>query len=80
MVNRNRNRKLKISRAPTKAKSREPAYSQALNQIKIDRQGVKIRGVRQVDSRRLRWMILRVEAVREVGGRGGIRIGFVKKQ
>jgi len=27
---RNRNRKLKISTAPTKAKSREPAYSQAL--------------------------------------------------
>jgi len=25
-----RNRKLKISTAPTKAKSREPAYSQAL--------------------------------------------------
>ena len=29
------NRKLLISRAPTKAKSREPAYSQALNQNKI---------------------------------------------
>src|SRR6218665_3504077 len=37
--NRNRNRKLLISRAPTKAKSQEPAYSQALNQNKIDRQG-----------------------------------------
>ena len=36
--NRNRNRKLLISRAPTKAKSQEPAYSQALNQNKIDRQ------------------------------------------
>src|SRR6218665_4102895 len=34
----NRNRKLLISRAPTKAKSQEPAYSQALNQNKIDRQ------------------------------------------
>jgi len=33
-----RNRKLLISRAPTKAKSQEPAYSQALNQNKIDRQ------------------------------------------
>ena len=32
------NRKLLISRAPTKAKSQEPAYSQALNQNKIDRQ------------------------------------------
>src|SRR6218665_2208839 len=30
----NRNRKLLISRAPTKAKSQEPAYSQALNQNK----------------------------------------------
>src|SRR6218665_1915407 len=35
---RNRNRKLLISRAPTKAKSQEPAYSHALNQNKIDRQ------------------------------------------
>jgi len=36
--NRDENRKLQISTSPTKAKSREPAYSQALNQIKIDRQ------------------------------------------
>jgi len=35
---RNRKRKLKISAAPTKAKSRKPAYSQALIQNKIDRQ------------------------------------------
>src|SRR6218665_3604811 len=35
---RNYNRKLWISRAPTKAKSQEPAYSQALNQNTIDRQ------------------------------------------
>ena len=48
--NRNRNRKLDISTAPTKAKSREPAYSQALNQNRIDRQGVKIQRVRQADS------------------------------
>ena len=48
--NRNRNRKLEISRAPTKAKSREPAYSQALNQNRIDRQRVKIQRVRQADS------------------------------
>src|SRR6218665_2671437 len=34
----NRNRKLLISREPTKAKSQEPAYSQAPNQNKIDRQ------------------------------------------
>src|SRR6218665_76855 len=39
----NRNRKLLISRAPTKAKSQEPAYSQALNQNKIDRQGSRSR-------------------------------------
>src|SRR6218665_2039471 len=32
--NLNRNRKLKILTAPTKAKSREPAYSQALVQTK----------------------------------------------
>src|SRR6218665_2647586 len=37
-INRNRNRKLWISRPPTKAKSQEPAYSQALNQNKVDRQ------------------------------------------
>jgi len=40
-----RNRKLEISTAPTKAKSREPAYSQALIQNKI-----KIQRVRQADS------------------------------
>ena len=32
MLNVRRNRKLEISRAPTKARSREPAYSQALRQ------------------------------------------------
>jgi len=40
---RNRNRKLLISRAPTKAKLHEPAYSQALKQNKIDRQGSRSR-------------------------------------
>ena len=38
-----RNRKLGNSKAPTKAKSREPAYSQALDQNKIDRQQVRSR-------------------------------------
>ena len=38
-----RNRKLEISTAPTKVKSREPAYSQALVQTKIDRQRVRSR-------------------------------------
>ena len=33
---RNRNRKFLIFRAPKKAKSQEPAYSQALNQNKIN--------------------------------------------
>src|SRR6218665_356640 len=42
----NRNRNLEISTTPTKAKSREPAYSQALFQNKIDKQRVKIRRVR----------------------------------
>src|SRR6218665_98572 len=42
-TNCNRNRKLEISRAPTKAKSREPAYSHALIQYKIDRQRVRSR-------------------------------------
>jgi len=41
------NRNLEISVAPTKAKSREPAYLQALNQNKIDMQWVKIQRVRQ---------------------------------
>src|SRR6218665_3608797 len=38
ICNCNRNRKLLISRAPTKAKSQEPVCSQALNQNKIARQ------------------------------------------
>ena len=37
------NRKLQISTAPTNAKSQEPAYSKALNQNKIDRQGARSR-------------------------------------
>ena len=45
-----RNRKLEISKVPTKGNSREPAYSQALVQNKIDRQRVGSR-VRQAGSR-----------------------------
>jgi|SRR6218665_1845441 len=41
--NRNRNSKLKISTAPTTAKSLQPAYSQVLFQSKIDRQRVRSR-------------------------------------
>ena len=40
---RNRNRKLQISTAPTRAKLQEPAYSQALIENKIDRQRVRSR-------------------------------------
>jgi len=39
-LNHNHKRKLNISTALTKAKSREPAYSQADNPNKIDRQEV----------------------------------------
>ena len=62
--NRNRNRKLLISRAPTKAKSQEPAYSQALNQNKIDRQRSRNSRSRVSDRqtvRRLWWMVFGVE-------------------
>jgi|SRR6218665_1139138 len=38
---RNHNRKLEISTALTKRKSREPAYSQALVQNKIERQRIR---------------------------------------
>src|SRR6218665_152701 len=48
---RNRNCKLLISKAPTKAKSQEPTYSHALNQNKIDRQRSRSReSCRQADS------------------------------
>ena len=73
-----RNRKLDISIAPTKARSREPAYSQALIQNKIDR--VKSRESGRQTVRRLWWMVFGVETWREVGGRGQIRIGFVEEQ
>ena len=43
------NRELEISTTPTKAKSREPAYSQAVNQNKIDKQGSKIQLLSFID-------------------------------
>jgi len=46
------NRKLEISTAPTKAKSREPAYSQALVQNKIDRHRVRFRELGRQAGRR----------------------------
>src|SRR6218665_569107 len=64
MINRNRNRKLLISRAPTKAKSQEPAYSQALNQNKIDRQRSRSRESGRQTVRRLWWMVFGVETGR----------------
>ena len=36
-----RNRKLRISTAPPKAKSREPAYSKVPSQNVVDRRGLK---------------------------------------
>src|SRR6218665_1742211 len=44
------NCKLEISTTLTKAKSREPTYSQAFNQNKIYRQRVKIQRFRQASS------------------------------
>ena len=77
---RNRNRKLLISRAPTKAKSQEPAYLQALNQNKIDRQRSRSSQAGRQTVRRLWWMVLGVETGREVWKRRCIRIGFAKEQ
>ena len=65
----NRNPNLTIFTAPTKAKFREPAYSHALNQNKINRQRVKIHRVRQA-VRQLWWMMFGVETGREAWGRG----------
>src|SRR6218665_2639121 len=61
-------RKLLISRAPTKAKSQEPAYSQGLNQNKIDRQRSRSRESGRQTVRRLWWMVFGVETGREVWG------------
>src|SRR6218665_2584262 len=77
---RNRNRKLLISRAPTKAKLQEPAYSEALNQNKIDSQRSRSRESGKQTVRRLWWMVLGVETGREVWGRPSIRIRFAKEQ
>ena len=66
-----RNHKFQIFTAHTKAKSQ--AYSQALNQSKIDRQRVNIQKIRQPDSQTaIRWVVFRVEKAREVGRRGGL--------
>ena len=65
---------------PQKAKSQEPAYSQALVQNKIDRQRVRSRESGRQTVRWLRWMVFGVETWREVGRKGQIRIGFVEEQ
>src|SRR6218665_485153 len=67
-LHRNRNRKLLISRAPTKAKSQEPAYSQWLNQNKIDRQRSRSKESGRQTVRRLWWMVFGVETGREAWG------------
>jgi len=59
---------------------REPAYSQALVQNKIDRQPVRFRESGRQTVRWLWWMVFGVERWREVGKRGQIRMGFVEKQ
>src|SRR6218665_114500 len=65
-----RNRKIKITTAPTKAKPRELAYLQALIQNKIDRQRVRSRESGGQTVRRLWRMMFGVETGREVGRRG----------
>ena len=64
-----RNRKLEISTAPTKAKSWEPAYSQALNQNKIDRLRSESRESGRQTARWLWWMVFGVEMGWEARGR-----------
>ena len=76
---RNHNCKLKIS-TPTKAKSWELAYSQALIQNKIDRQWVRSRESGRQVIRRLWWKMFGVET-----GEGGRekrmnQIRFVEEQ
>ena len=61
-----KNRKLDICTAPTKARSRDPAYSQILTQNKIDRQGVRSRESGRQTLRRLWWMVFGIETGREV--------------
>ena len=45
----------------------------------IDRQRVRIQGVRHADHQMAKMMALRVETAKEVRGRGGIRIGFMEE-
>ena len=70
----NRNHKLEISTASTKAKSWELAYSEALIQNKIDRQWVRSRESGRQTGRWLWWMVFGVEMGKEVERRGWIII------
>ena len=65
----NRNRILEFSTDPTKAESLEPAYLQAHNQNKYDRQRIIIQRFSQTA---IWWMVFAVETAREVGGRGWV--------
>jgi len=65
----NRNSKLKISTAPTKAKSQEPVYSHALNQNTIDRHGLRSRQSIRQTFRRLWWIVFGWETGRAMCGR-----------
>jgi len=56
----NRNRKLEVSTTPTKAKSRDQAYSQALIPNKTNGQRVRVRQAGRQTVRRLWWMVLGV--------------------
>ena len=66
-ISNHRNRKLEISTAPTKAKSQEPAYLQALIQNKIVRQRVRSRDSSRQTVRWLWCLVFRIEMGREVG-------------
>src|SRR6218665_2960106 len=68
-----RNRNLQISRAPTKARSQEPAYSQALNQNKIDRHRSRSREPGRETAKRLWWMVLGVETGMPIAMFNGVK-------
>src|SRR6218665_2903378 len=72
--NSNRNRKLEISTAPAKGKSREPAYLQAFIQNKIHRQRVRCRESGWQTVRRLWWIVFGVETGREGERRGSMMV------
>ena len=61
-------------------KSREPTYSQALIQNKIDRQRVSSRELGRQTVGGLWWMIFGVETGREVGKEHASEYRFAKEQ